>query len=52
MFHVEDKMIDPFNPNHNWYEQYWSFEEAARSPWRVPAALGSIAAFVLAGWIA
>jgi hypothetical protein len=43
--------MSPLQPNPDWYEQYWYSEEAAKSPWRAPAALASLAAFVIAVWL-
>jgi hypothetical protein len=41
----------PFNADPNWYEMYWYAEEAKKSPWRIPAAVASLAAFVIAAWL-
>jgi hypothetical protein len=41
----------PFKADPDWYEQYWYSREAAKSPWRVPAALASLAALVIAVWV-
>jgi len=43
--------MDPFKPNRNWYEDYWYSEQAKKSPWRVPAAVASLAGLVLAAWL-
>jgi hypothetical protein len=41
----------PFQPNHDWYEKQWYSKEPMKHPWRVPAALASLAALFLAVWI-
>ncbi len=41
----------PFKTDPDWYEQYWSSRESAKSPWRVPVAVTSLAALVIAVWL-
>jgi hypothetical protein len=42
--------MNPFLPDHDWYEKHWYSPEPAKRSWRVTSVLASAAAFVLAVW--
>jgi hypothetical protein len=39
--------MHPFKSNSDWYDQHWYAVEAAKSPWRVSAALTSLAVLIM-----
>lgn len=44
-------MYHPFKPAPDWYDKHWYSQEAVKFPWRVPAALASLAAVAIAAWL-
>jgi hypothetical protein len=43
-------MFFPFEPSSDWYKNYWFSPEPVKLPWRAPALLVTVAAFVVAVW--
>ena len=43
--------MNPFGPEHDWYEKYWYSPRPAPKPWRVASVLASAAALMLAMWL-
>jgi hypothetical protein len=44
--------MGPFRPSQNWFENYWYSQKSAKTLWRVPAAVATMAALFVAIWIA
>jgi hypothetical protein len=44
--------MDSLLPSQNWFENYWYSQKSAKTLWRVPAALATMAAVFIAVWIA